>query len=131
MMEIKKVLATSVKKGSTLVIDGAACTVTNVQTSKPGKHGHAKCRIEAIGMIDNKKRIIVVPGHDKLDSPLIEKKNAQILSIHERVATVMDMDGYETFDLQIPEELKDKAMEGKQILYWIILDEKVMKEIKD
>lgn len=131
MAEVKKVLATSVKKGTTLVIDGAACTVTSVQTSKPGKHGHAKCRIEAMGMVDEKKRIIVVPGHDKLDSPIIEKKIAQIISLHDTVANVMDMESYETFDLTIPDELKDKVSEGKQVFYWIILDDKIMKEIRE
>ncbi len=130
MAEVKRVLATSVKKGSTIVIDGVACSVTSVQTSKPGKHGHAKCRIEAIGLIDEKKRIIVVPGHDKLDSPIIEKKMAQILSISNESANVMDMESYETFDLKIPDELKGKVKEGNQVSYWIIMDEKVMREAK-
>ncbi len=131
MAEIKKILATSAKKGTSLVIDGAACTVVSMQTSKPGKHGHAKCRIEAIGMVDGKKRVFVVPGHDKLDSPIIEKKSAQILSVQGDRATVMDSETYETFELPISEELKDKVVEGKQVLYWIILDVKVIKEIRD
>ena len=130
MAEIKKILATSVKKGTSLVIDGMACTVIDVQTSKPGKHGHAKCRIEATSMVDGRKKIIVVPGHDKLDSPVIEKKTAQVLSVHENVANVMDSESYETFDLKIPEELKDKVKEGITVSYWIILDVKVMREIK-
>ncbi|MFH1592403.1 MAG: translation initiation factor IF-5A [Candidatus Woesearchaeota archaeon] len=130
MGEIKKIQATSVKKGTSIIIDGIACTVKDVQTSKPGKHGHAKCRIEAIGMIDSNKKIIVVPGHEKLDSPIIEKKSAQILSIHGDTANVMDSESYETFDLKIPAELKDKIKENAQVLYWIIMDIKVMKEIK-
>ncbi len=130
MAEIKKILATSVKKGTSLVIDGVACTVIDTQTSKPGKHGHAKCRIEATSMIDGRKKIIVVPGHDKLDSPVIGKKTAQVLSVHENVANVMDSESYETFDLKISEELKGKVVDGVTVSYWIILDEKVMREIK-
>ena len=130
MGEIKKILATGVKKGTSLVIDGVACTVTSVQTSRPGKHGHAKCRIEAVGMIDGKKKIMIVPGHDKLDSPIIEKKEAQVLSIQGDMANVMDSQSYETFDLKIPEELKGKVMDGNAVSYWVILDEKIMKEIK-
>src|SRR3989338_6229584 len=125
MAEVKKILATGVKKGTTLVLDGEAYSVTNVQTSKPGKHGHAKCRIEAVSLIGSKKKIIVVPGHDKLDSPIIEKKTAQVLSMHEDTASVMDMESYETFDLKIPEELQDKIKEGVQVSYWIIIDVKV------
>jgi len=103
MAEIKKVLATSVKKGTSLVIDGVACSVTSVQTSRPGKHGHAKCRIEAVSLIDSKKKIIVVPGHDKLDSPIIEKKNAQVLSVQDGKANVMDSENYE--QLALPAEI--------------------------
>lgn len=131
MADIKQILATSAKKGTSIIIDGVACTVRSVQTSKPGKHGHAKCRIEAISMIDGAKKIIVVPGHDKLDSPIIDKKIAQILSLHGDTANVMDMETYDTFDLKIPSELKDKVAEGKQVLYWIILDVKVMKEMRN
>ncbi len=130
MSELKQILATSVKKGTSLVIDGVACSVISVQISKPGKHGHAKCRIEAVSMIDKKKKIIVVPGHDKLHSPVIEKKSAQILSLHGSVANVMDSESYETFDLEIPDELADKVKEGITVSYWIILDQRVMKEIK-
>ncbi len=130
MAEIKKILATSVKKGTYLVIDDLACTAASVQISKPGKHGHAKCRIEAITMIDGKRKIIVVPGHDKLDSPIIEKKSAQVLSIHDDIANVMDSENYETFDLKIPDELKEMVKEGDTVSYWIILDQKIMREIK-
>ena len=71
-----------------------------------------------------------MPGHDNVEVPLIEKKNAQILSVKESLANVMDLETYETFDLTIPEELKSTITEGCQILYWIVLDQKVMKQLK-
>ncbi|MBN1544790.1 translation initiation factor IF-5A [Candidatus Woesearchaeota archaeon] len=128
--ETKKVDAGSIKSGSFMVIDGAACRVVDVQTSRPGKHGHAKCRITGVGLIDNKKREVVMPGHDKVDVPIIGKKTAQVLSLSGDTANVMDVDTYETFDLPIPEELKGQVTEGAQILYWVILTEKVMKQVK-
>ena len=42
----------------------------------------------------------------------------------------MDMETYDTFDLKVPDELKDQVKEGIQIIYWIILGEKVLKQIK-
>ena len=42
----------------------------------------------------------------------------------------MDMETYDTFDLKVPDELKDRVKEGIQIIYWIILGEKVLKQIK-
>lgn len=120
----------TLQKGSYIVIDGAACRVVDTQTSRPGKHGHAKVRIQAVGLLDSKKRDIVMPGHDKVDIPIVDKRTAQVLSIQGNMANVMDAETYETFDLEIPEELKGQVVDGCQILYWEILDSKVMKQIK-
>jgi|SRR3989344_7557682 len=130
MGETKQSTAGSLKQGSYVIMNGAACVVKSVQTSRPGKHGHAKCRIEAIGMIDTQKRVEIFPAHDKVTVPIILKKPATILSIKEDITNVMDTETFETFDLKIPEEFKDKIKEGMQITYWEILDDKVIKEIK-
>ena len=129
-MTTKNVNAGSLQKGSYIMIEGVACKVVDTQTSKPGKHGHSKIRISAIGVIDEKKRIVVMPGHDNVDVPIIEKKTAQVLSIQNDMANVMDSETYETFDLKIPEELKGQVVEGCSVLYWQILDDKVMKQLK-
>ena len=42
----------------------------------------------------------------------------------------MDMDSYETFDIEIPEELKDDVAEGKEVLYWTLMGTKIMKQVK-
>ena len=120
----------SLTKGNYVIIDNTACKVTGTQTSRPGKHGHAKTRLSAVGIIDKKKRIIVMPGHDNIDVPIIEKKTAQVLSINNNTANVMDSETYETFDIEIPEDLKDQCVEGANVLYWEILDTKVMKQVK-
>jgi len=129
-MTTKPVDVGSLKKGSYIVLEGAACIVTDTQTSKPGKHGHAKVRLTAVGMVDGKKRIEVMPGGENVDSPIIEKKTAQVLSISGDMANVMNNETFETFDLNIPEELKDKVTSGVNILYWVILNDKVMKQVQ-
>ena len=130
MAEVKQVQITNLKPGRYVVIDGIACKVTKMDVSKPGKHGHAKCRVEAVGLIRGEKKVIVLPGHDKIDSPVIEKRSAQVLSVHNGVANVMDEENFETFDLKIPEELEEKTEAGIKVLYWVVLDEKVLMEIK-
>lgn len=130
MGEIKQASAGTIQKGSYVVIEGTACRVVDIQTSRPGKHGHAKVRLSAVGLIDDKKRVAVMPGHDNIDVPIISKKTAQVLSISGNKANVMDTETYETFELDIPEELKEQCAEGCQVLYWEILDSKVMKQIK-
>ncbi len=129
-MATKQVSVSSLQKGSYIVLEGAACKVLDTQVSRPGKHGHAKVRLSAIGLIDNKKRVVVMPGHDNVEVPVIEKKNAQVLSVQGSTANVMDSETYETFDLEIPEELKADVVEGSTVLYWVILDKKVMKQVK-
>ena len=129
-MTTKQASVGSLKKGSYVVIEGAACVVMDTQTSRPGKHGHAKVRISAMGLIDNKKRVVVMPGHDNVEVPIIEKKTAQVLSIQGSMANVMDAETYETFDMAIPEELKNDIKEGTSVLYWQVLNDRVMKQIK-
>jgi len=130
MYEKKMVSVGSLKKGDTIIIDGAPCKVTDLSTSRPGKHGHAKVNLMAVGMIDDKKRNVVMPGHDKVEAPIVDKRNAQILSITGNHANVMDTQTYETFDMDIPEEFQGQIKDGMEVLYWEIMGQKVMKQIK-
>ena len=120
----------SLQKGSYVVLEGTACKVVDMQVSRPGKHGHAKVRLTAVGLVDKKKRIAVMPGHDNVEVPIVEKKSAQVLSVQGDMANVMDSETYETFDLKIPEEIKGQVAEGSNVLYWVILNDKVMKQVK-
>lgn len=128
--EVRFTTAGSMKKGSYILIDNVACRVTDTQTSKPGKHGHAKIRITAVGILDGKKRELVCPAHDNINTPVIEKRTAQVLSISGNTANVMDAESYETFDIEIPEELRGQVIEGCNVLYWVITGTKVMKQLK-
>ena len=55
MYEKKLVSVGTLKKGDTLIIDGAACKITDTATSRPGKHGHAKVNLMAVGIMDGKE----------------------------------------------------------------------------
>ena len=130
MGDVKLTSIGHLKKGSYVVIDEAACVVTETKTSRPGKHGHAKVNLTGVGMIDGKKRNITMPGHDNIPVPMIDKRNAQVLSVADKLANVMDSDSFETFDIEIPEELKGEIEAGLIVVYWQILDDKVLKQIK-
>ena len=130
MADTKTITANNVQKGTSIILEGVACKVVDVEISKPGKHGHSKVRISAVGLIDEKKRIVVMPGHDNVEVPIIEKRSAQVLNMHGDMANVMDSETYETFDLKIPEELKGQVVEGSSVLYWTIMDQRVIKQVK-
>ena len=129
-MATKTVGGNELKVGSYIIIEGAACKIVNIDISRPGKHGHAKMRMEGMGIIDGKRRIIVMPAHDNIEVPIIEKKTAQVLSVHGSTANVMDAETYETFDLTVPEELQGSCIAGVSVLYWKVLEDKVLKQVK-
>ncbi len=105
------------KEGRYVIIDDEPCVIKSISKSKPGKHGSAKARIEAIGIFDNQKRSIISSVSAKTFIPLVERKTAQVLSITDGIAQLMNMDDYSTFELKIPEEYKDRVKEGEEITY--------------
>jgi len=107
----------SLKEGGYVLIDDEPCTIISISTSKPGKHGAAKARIDAIGIFDNQKRSIVQPVTAKIYVPIVERKTAQVISVSGDTVQLMDLSDYSTFELSIPEELKGNIEVGKEIQY--------------
>ena len=100
-----------------VVIDDEPCKILSIQMSKPGKHGEAKARIEAVGIFDGQKRSVVHPVTHKVRIPMIDKRRAQVLSIHENKAQLMDLETYDTFELEVPEELRSSLQAGQESMY--------------
>ena len=123
--EIKKL-----QPGRYVIIDEEPCKVLGVTTSVSGKHGEAKARLEVVGLFDKKRRSIVKPADAEMEIPIIEKKTGQVVAISGSNAQTMDMTDYETFDLAIPDELKDKVTQGKEVSYWIIMGKKILVEAR-
>jgi len=126
-MSYKLINATEARTGTAILIEGEPCIVKSIDVSKTGKHGSSKVRIEAIGVFDDKKRVIARPGHERFEVPLIDKRKAQILSIGDNSVNVMDIESFETMDLPISEQLKSEVQEGAQVEYWNIDDRKIIK----
>jgi len=106
------------KVGRYVIIDEEPCKIMSISTSKPGKHGEAKARIDAVGIFDEQKRSVVHPVKHKVGVPIIDKRSAQILAlIGSDVVQLMDLETYETFEMPIPEDLKGQLEPGKEILY--------------
>jgi len=117
------------KEGRYIVVNGSPHIITNMQKSAPGKHGHAKYRVEAKNMFTGNKTVIVMTAHAHIEVPTLKKQKANVLSVSGNSAQIMDMETYETFDLEIPDDLKDAVEAGKIILYWEIMGKRIMKEI--
>jgi translation initiation factor 5A len=105
------------KEGKYVNLDDEPCTIMSMTHSKPGKHGAAKARIEAIGVFDSQKRSAVQPVTAKIYVPIIERRSGQVLSVTEDTVQVMDLGDYSTVEIKIPEDLKGtgKLEPGKEI----------------
>lgn len=129
-MSKKVVEVKTLKVGKYVILDGEASKIVNIQTSSPGKHGAAKARIDAIGIFDNQKRNIVKPVDSKIDIPIIDKRTAQVLALMGSDVQLMDLENYETFEVPIPNELRDDLIEGAEVGYIVALGNKKLMRIK-
>ncbi|MDE1855403.1 MAG: translation initiation factor IF-5A [Candidatus Micrarchaeota archaeon] len=107
--------AKEIGKGSFIIIDGIPCRIVEIETSAPGKHGAAKSRITAVGIFDGAKKTLLLSGHGEVPVPEILKKRAQVVSISENTAQLMDLESYEIFDSVIPAELKGSIKAGAEV----------------
>lgn len=100
-----------------MIIDNEPCKILSISTSKPGKHGEAKARIEAVGVFDGTKRSVVHPVKHKVQVPMINKGSAQVIALLGDEVQLMDMTTYETFEIAVEDEWRDKLEPGKEISY--------------
>jgi translation initiation factor 5A len=125
-MAHKIINATEVRNGTVIIIEGEPCTVKSFDVSKTGKHGHSKVRLEAVGITDGRKRVIAVPGHERFEVPMIFKRKAQVLSSGEKIS-VMDLESYETIELDSPKDFDEAINPEDQVEYWDIEGVKLIK----
>ena len=126
-MVAKIINATEARVGTNIILDVKPFTVKKIDISKTGKHGHAKARIEAVGMIDGNKKVFVVPGHERFEVPLVDKRKGQVLSKGDTIS-LMDLETFETIDVQCPDtSVKEQLVEGENAEYWDIEGEKIVK----
>jgi len=125
-MVLKIINATEARVGTNIILDGKSYVVKKIDISKTGKHGHAKCRVEAVGLISGNKKVFVIPGHDKFEVPLVKKNKGQVLSIKDKVS-VMDLENFETIEIDCANELKSELSENCNVEYWDIEGEMIIK----
>lgn len=109
------------KEGRYVIIDDEPCVIKNIAKSKPGKHGSAKARVDAVGIFDGQKRSIVQPVTAKVYVPIVERKSGQVLTISETSAQLMDNSDYSTIDVPITEDDRAKLEEGKEVSYLLVM----------
>jgi len=123
-----------IRKGGYIMIKGNPCKVSDVSTSKTGKHGHAKCHFVAIDIFTGKKMEDLVPSSHTTAVPFVKKEEFQCIDADEDgFLTVITASGDTRSDLKLPSEMspeppgaqelsaKIKAMLAKEDDFYVII----------
>ncbi|OIO28404.1 translation initiation factor IF-5A [Candidatus Micrarchaeota archaeon CG_4_10_14_0_2_um_filter_60_11] len=117
------------KVGKYVLVDEHPCRVVSMDKSKPGKHGSAKINIVAISLFDNSKHTLMKSSDADCEVPIIERKRGQVVGVSGNTATLMDVESYETFDVQIAEDMMKDLEVGKEIQYMQTMGVKLLLRI--
>ncbi|MHA2182390.1 MAG: translation initiation factor IF-5A [Promethearchaeota archaeon] len=128
-MSIRRTEIQKLKTGQFIMVDEEPCVIKSTERSKSGKHGHAKVRVVCVGLFDDNKRSLTIPSGHMVDIPEIFKGSAQINFIEDSSINIMDLESYESIDVDWPkdEDLTKKLKElqanpneisSGQVDYW-------------
>merc|ERR1711933_50044 len=107
--------AGQIRKGGYIMIKGRPCKVSDVTSSKTGKHGHAKCHFVAIDIFNGKKVEDLVPASHTTYAPFVKKIEYQCIGCEDGFITCLDADGGTREDLKLPNQM-NPAPPGAQEL---------------
>jgi len=117
-----------IRKGGYIMIKGNPCKVSDVSTSKTGKHGHAKCHFVAIDIFTGKKMEDLVPSSHTTSVPFVKKEEFQAMDVDEDdFITVLTSDGDTRSDLKLPIAMQPEppgALELSNKIKELLKDEK-------
>ena len=108
----------NLQEGAYVMIDDAPVKINSYSTAKPGKHGSAKARVEGRGVFDDKKRSFSQSVDQKIQVPIIDRKQGQVLSVQGDEAQIMDQESYDTFTMKVPDEVEMSPDDEIEFLAW-------------
>ena len=127
--------AGKLKKGTYIYYDDEIWRVEDIKTSVAGKHGAAKARLKLRSLFGDKSKEIVLSTSDRVSIPNIEKRRGQVIAIIERdgdkakLVQVMDLETYETFDMEVMDDVANLVEENKEVVYWDVLGRKIIVQV--
>ena len=128
--QVNQGIVKDLKEGRFVVIDGEPCKIVSIDISKTGKHGAHKARVEAISLFTGTKKTLMKPGDATIEIPIIEKKNAQVVSIMGDRLQLMDLATYEVFEIECPDEFKGKIAQGQELEVQDVMGKKMIVRVK-
>ena len=113
----------TLKVGRYVALDGNAYKILGISTSKPGKHGGAKARIDLEDIFTGQKRSHVAPVTDTINIPILEKGTAIVTHLQGAEVHALDMKSNEMMILPMPDESEGMSIDsGKEIMWMEAMD---------
>ena len=104
--------ASDLRKGNYMIINDKPCKVLEMNTSSPGKHGHAKIHFVALDLKRMKKIETIHPSTHMVQVPQQSKKEFKLISFDEddMVANLKSKGGENRENFPIPMSLYGKGV---------------------
>jgi len=94
----------ALRKNGFVVIKNRPCKISEMSTSKTGKHGHAKVHLVGIDIFTGKKLEELCPSTHNMDVPNVSRKEYQMLDISDDgFLSLMKEDGDLKDDVKVPD----------------------------
>ena len=110
----------TLKVGRYCCVDNKAYRINSISTSKPGKHGSAKARLELADIFTGQKISHVGSVTDSITVPIIEKGTAMVTHIVDTEVHAMNMRDHSMMILPMESEMNIEP--GKEIMWMEALD---------
>ena len=110
----------TLKVGRYCVVEDEAYKILAISTSKPGKHGSAKARLDLVSLFSTNKRNYSATVSDKIHVPMIEKGTAVVTHIEGDEVHAMNLRDHSMMILPMEEGLNIEP--GKEIMWMEALD---------
>jgi translation initiation factor 5A len=73
-------------------------------------------------VFDGVRRSLVSPVDSNVETPLIDKRNGQIIALTDNNLQIMDLETFEVFDTNaVDDDAKPKIQQGVEVEYWKVL----------
>ena len=105
----------TLKVGRYCCVDDKAYKINSISTSKPGKHGSAKARIELVDIFTGAKISHVGSVSSSINVPLIEKGTALVTHVEGAEVHAMNMRDHSMMILPLEEDMDIEG--GKEIMW--------------
>ncbi|KAH8602473.1 eukaryotic translation initiation factor eIF-5A [Bisporella sp. PMI_857] len=73
--------ASSLRKGGYALLKSHPCKILEIHTSKPGKHGHAKCAFSGIDIFTGKFVEDSCPSSHNMEVPFVKKREYEVVYV--------------------------------------------------